>query len=126
MNEGARLAHVHDNVPDAIYIGRNMPRSAVWRGIWGNPYVIGRDGTRQEVIAKYRDYLLSTPGLLRQLPQLRGKTLACWCRRLHETATTENRCHGDVIRQLLWANNDEQLEQLAQRAERQKERARGL
>jgi hypothetical protein len=26
--------------------------------IWGNPYVIGVDGDRDTVIAKYRDYLL--------------------------------------------------------------------
>jgi hypothetical protein len=32
--------------PGAVYIG--------WPGKWGNPFVIGRDGTREEVVAKYR------------------------------------------------------------------------
>ena len=32
--------------PDRIYVGRPSK--------WGNPFVIGRDGSRDEVIAKYR------------------------------------------------------------------------
>jgi hypothetical protein len=60
--------------------------------IWGNPFVIGEDGTREEVIAKYREYLLGKPELLARLPQLRGKVLACWC--------APKACHGDVLAEL--------------------------
>jgi hypothetical protein len=63
------------------YIGRPS--------IWGNPFVIGRDGTRQEVIEKYRKYLKKNKKLMRLLPTLRGKVLGCWC---HPSA-----CHGDVL-----------------------------
>lgn len=38
-------------VPGRVYIGRP--------GKWGNPFVIGRDGSRAEVIAKYRTWLAS-------------------------------------------------------------------
>ena len=31
-------------VPNSVYVGRPS--------IWGNPFAIGRDGTRDEVIAK--------------------------------------------------------------------------
>lgn len=73
--------------PYDVYIGRG-------RGsIWGNPFVIGKDGTRDEVIAKYREYILGRPELLAQLESLRGKTLACWC--------SPMRCHGDVLVELL-------------------------
>jgi hypothetical protein len=61
--------------------------------IWGNPFHIGKDGTREEVIEKYRQYILSKPELLAQLESLRGKTLGCWC--------SPQACHGDVLVELL-------------------------
>lgn len=67
-----------------IYVGRPTQ--------WGNPYVIGPDGTREQVIAKYRGWLLRNPQLLAQLPMLRGKTLACWC--------APAACHADVLAEL--------------------------
>lgn len=63
-----------------VYIGRGSK--------WGNPYRIGIDGTRNEVIEKYRDYLLTTFSDS-DIIQLQGKTLGCFCK--------PNRCHGDVI-----------------------------
>lgn len=74
-----------------VYIGRRTREFA--GSIWGNPFVIGPDGTREEVIAKYREYILSKPELLEQLESLRGKTLACWCK--------PQACHGDVLVELL-------------------------
>jgi len=68
-----------------IYIGRPSP--------WGNPFVIGKDGTREEVIDKYRQYLQSRPDLLEQLPTLRGNRLGCYCKPLP--------CHGDALVELL-------------------------
>lgn len=75
-----------DKEPYDVYIGRG-PGS-----IWGNPYEIGKDGTRSEVIAKYREYLLGNPKLMALLPTLRGKKLGCWCSPLA--------CHGDVLAEL--------------------------
>lgn len=70
---------------DLVYIGRPSK--------WGNPFVIGRDGTRREVIEKYRDHVTSDPLLMESLHELRGKDLACWCHPLP--------CHGDVLEELL-------------------------
>lgn len=65
-----------------VYIGRPSP--------YGNPFEIGRDGTRSEVIEKFRDWLLANPYMLRMARRdLLGKTLGCWC------APAE--CHGDVL-----------------------------
>jgi len=76
---------------------------------FGNPYRIGPDGDRKEVIEKYRTWLLQQPDLMSEIADLHGKTLGCWCRPYS--------CHGDVIlevaeqeynkRQLLKSSNDQ-------------------
>lgn len=72
---------------NAVYVGRPSK--------WGNPYEIGKDGTREEVIELFREYLLyGGMGLKEALPELRGKNLICWCAPLP--------CHADVL--LLEAN----------------------
>ena len=68
-----------------VYIGRPGP--------WGNPYVIGKHGGRAQVIASYRGYVTSTPRLMKQLPELRGRRLGCYCAPLP--------CHGDVLVELI-------------------------
>jgi hypothetical protein len=56
---------------------------------WAGPFFIGRDGTRQELIAKYHDWILRQPGILHDVWSLRGKVLGCDCAPLP--------CHGDVL-----------------------------
>ena len=67
------------------YIGRGS--------IWGNPFRIGQHGTREEVIVKYRKYILNSPEKLARLPWLKGKRLGCFCKPLP--------CHGDVLVELI-------------------------
>lgn len=67
-----------------IYIGRPS--------IWGNPFVIGRDGDRGEVVAKYAEWIKTQPALLAELPKLKGKILGCFCAPLA--------CHGDILADL--------------------------
>jgi hypothetical protein len=43
--------------PDRVYVGRPSK--------WGNPFVIGRDGSRDEVIAKYHAWIVRQPALCR-------------------------------------------------------------
>lgn len=62
----------------SVYVGRPTK--------WGNPFVIGRDGTRDEVIAKYRGWL-EREGL--DVSELRGRDLICWC--------SPEPCHADVL-----------------------------
>lgn len=59
---------------------------------WGNPFIIGKDGTREEVIRKYADWLLDQPHLMSSLHELKGKRLGCWC---HPSP-----CHGDILAKL--------------------------
>lgn len=67
-----------------VYIGRPSK--------WGNPFKLGDDGTRDEVIEKYRAWLQTQPELLLALPELTGKVLGCWC--------APEKCHGDVLLEL--------------------------
>lgn len=59
---------------------------------WQNPFHIGPDGTREQVVAKYRDWLIRQPTLLRDIHRLRGAVLGCRCAPLP--------CHGDVLADL--------------------------
>jgi hypothetical protein len=79
---------------DVVYVGRAFCRGG-WRlaaSPLANPFRIGADGDRAEVVARYREYLLASPDLLALLPGLRGKRLGCWCAPLP--------CHADVIAEL--------------------------
>lgn len=71
-------------VPNAVSVARPSK--------WGNPFKIGKDGTREQVIAKYEEWLMKQPRLLAALPELRGKVLVCWCAPLP--------CHADVLDRL--------------------------
>ena len=68
-----------------IYIGRPSK--------WGNPFSIGKDGTRKEVIEKYKKYILNNEKLMNDLYELEGKVLGCWCK--------PKACHGDVLVELV-------------------------
>lgn len=78
-----RVVHCKRERAD-IYIGRPSK--------WGNPFVIGQHGSREQVIAKYRQWLPNQPELLAALHGLRGRTLGCWC--------SPKTCHGDVLAEL--------------------------
>jgi hypothetical protein len=78
--------------PYDVYIGRASPRHGLARSKWHNPFRVGRDGTRLEVIAKYEAYLRGRPDLMAALHELRGKRLGCWCH--------PRPCHGDVLARL--------------------------
>ena len=79
---------VHKRNPHDVFIGRPSK--------WGNPFIIGRDGEREQVIAKHAFWLLQQPELLAALPELKGKRLGCFC--------APNSCHGDTL--ALIANHD--------------------
>lgn len=59
---------------------------------WGNPYSIDEYG-REQAIDMYERWLLDNDELLAQLPSLRGRRLACYCK-LNEP------CHADVLARL--------------------------
>jgi hypothetical protein len=70
---------------DYVYIGRGSK--------WGNPYKLGKDGTRDEVIIKYEEYIRGKTELLLDLPRLESQVLGCYCK--------PKACHGDILVKLL-------------------------
>lgn len=74
--------HGDNSASSAVYVGRPSR--------YGNPYVIGRDGSREQVVAKYREWLCEQPELVEAARlELRGKDLVCWC--------APFACHADVL-----------------------------
>ena len=87
-----RLVNIKTGAPYDVYIGRPS--------IWGNPYshlkhssAIYKVDTIEEAVACYRKHLANSPHLLERLPELRGKTLGCWC--------LPRPCHGLIILEFL-------------------------
>lgn len=78
------------------YVGRAMPRQGLAGSPFANPYRVDVDGTRADVVEKYRSWLLNQPTLLDRLRELRGRTLACWCH--------SQPCHADVLIELVTAD----------------------
>jgi hypothetical protein len=78
-----RVVHCKRDKYD-VYIGRPSK--------WGNPFVIGKDGSREDVVIKYKEWILTQPDLLNDLKELKGKVLGCWC--------SPQACHGDVLVEL--------------------------
>ncbi|ETX13546.1 hypothetical protein OCH239_09715 [Roseivivax halodurans JCM 10272] len=75
--------------PGAVYIGRPGP--------WGNPFSIGKHGSRDEVIAAYIGWLHDNPDVVaRARRDLRGLDLICWC--------APASCHGHILRDLALGN----------------------
>lgn len=67
---------------NGIYIGRPTK--------WGNPFIIGRDGSRDEVIQKYSRWIREQPELMEQAKkELKGHSLICFC--------APKPCHGDIL-----------------------------
>ena len=85
-----KVVNIHHKVPYDVYIGRPGKGQT---SKWGNPFVIGKDGTRDEVIEKFKQYLIDQyhAGVftLQDFLDLDGKTLGCFCK--------PHPCHGDVL-----------------------------
>lgn len=77
------------NKRNLVYCGRGS--------IFGNPFKIGRDGTREEVIEKFKDYffkkLTTDSNFRKEVHKLKGKILVCFCKPLP--------CHADIIEKYL-------------------------
>jgi hypothetical protein len=126
----AAVVHVRDGCD--VYIGNRLKRGkwSLEASKWGNPFKIGRDGDRGEVIERYRRWITEGEGrrLLEDLHELEDKRLGCWC--------APKPCHGDVLLELAssgasaTAEDEERIEEiheqdLAGRHEDEDEHRRG-
>ena len=68
-----------------VFIGRPSP--------YGNPFSIGKDGNREEVIEKFRKYAYSRPDFIQKIKkELKNKILGCHCSPLY--------CHGEILAEI--------------------------
>jgi Domain of unknown function (DUF4326) len=71
---------------------------------FGNPFVLGRDGDRDEVCLRYAAWILEPEqAALRQRmrDELAGRDLRCWC--------APARCHGEYVRKVANSASDAEL-----------------
>ena len=113
-----------------VYIGRkgvvfiDGQRYPKQDSIWCNPFKIGRDGRREEVINKYKDYILNqlegNVEMRKELKTLKNKNLGCWCvsSQFESYPFRELVCHGQILINLL---NGDQNQQQQQHEEQQQE-----
>lgn len=74
------VVHVDDEYD--VYVGRPSK--------FGNPFKVGVDGNRTEVIAKHRKWVYTQPELMADIKrELKGKRIACWC--------APSSCHADIL-----------------------------
>jgi hypothetical protein len=86
-----------------VYIGRKgivfidgerFPKSD---SVWANPFKINEECSRDDVLKKYKKYMIkkinNDDNLRKKLMKLKGKNLGCWC---HPEA-----CHGDILIELI-------------------------
>jgi len=104
------VVNIHHGNQDGIYIGR---RNQQWMpSPLANPFKINPLCTREQAIAKYRQWLWrqmqsDTPALkelqrIQQLATTTDVTLLCWCK--------PHACHGDIIvNAIQWLNNNPQF-----------------
>ena len=68
----------------------------------GNPFVLGRDGDRAEVLRKYEAWLDRHPELVeRARREFAGKRVGCWCK--------PKDCHLDILVARMEALEDDGL-----------------
>ena len=89
--------------PNNIYIGRagvvfiDKKRFPPTASRFANPFKIGADGTRDEVLEKYRAYITQrlnqSQELRDELIGMKDKNLGCWCH--------PEPCHGNVLMELI-------------------------
>ena len=85
------IVNIKSKKPYDIYIGRVNKAYGVKDSIFRNPYVIGVDGTRAEVIKKFEHYAPTNPLIQENLYLLDDMVIGCWCDYPKED------CHGRVL-----------------------------
>jgi hypothetical protein len=92
-----------------IYIGRkgvvfiDKKRFPNESSCFANPFKIGKDGSREEVLDKYKKFIIDildkNEDMKKLLKSYKGKNLGCWC--------TPESCHGDILIDLIKSCDEE-------------------
>jgi hypothetical protein len=79
--------------PQVYNIYKEHPKDCVFIGrptVFGNPFKMGIDGDREEVVKKFEDHVLRDEVLTALIKnKLKGRNLVCYC--------APKKCHGDIL-----------------------------
>lgn len=94
--------------PNHVYVGRDMTWAvkSAHGSKWHNPFKINDYGI-EECLKKYEVYILKNTELLKDIKELKGKDLGCWCVPFHG-------CHAQILLKL--ANKETEEEKSAKLA----------
>lgn len=104
LNNKSLIVHCKKDKYD-VYIGRPSK--------WANPFY-WKEGSlakyvvssREEAISKYKEWILTQPELLKDLGELEGKTLGCWCNYPAQD------CHGRILLEMAKIEDDKRAARL--------------
>ena len=89
--------------PHNLYVGRkgsvfiDSERFPKHDSPYANPFKIGPEATREDVVRKYHEYIRENLDLIRQFKEevreKQIKRLGCWCK--------PEQCHADILMEIL-------------------------
>ena len=74
-----------------VYIGRKTDDFEESK--WANPYPLTHPNKRKKVVAQFEQYIRNSSTLLKDITELKGKNLGCWC--------SPKLCHGNIVQKIL-------------------------
>lgn len=89
-----KIVNIKTNPNYTLYIGRANKYYNKLESIFHNPFVIGKDGAREEVIKKFEEYAINNRELKDNLWRIDDETLGCYCN------YPEEDCHGRILIEL--------------------------
>lgn len=98
MSHNPRVVHIHlDRALIARLKLRGLYARVDRRTRWGNPIKMADRSMqqREDVVARYRLWLPQHTWLMKDIGELRGKSLGCWCR--SADGKLKNPCHADML-----------------------------
>ena len=96
-----RVINIKTKEPYDVYCGRESLYYGLKESLFCNPFKIGQDGDRDEVLEKFKNYFYKRLGeddrFNYELWKLKGRVLACWC--------VPEKCHCQIIADFLDKND---------------------
>ena len=114
-SDNARVVHIKDGIEDAVYVGHANGRAHLPASPFANPHTVDAYGVPSLAMMAFTEDLRfgALRHVLAELPSLRGKPLACWCRHDGEEPNDANTCHADILVRFLETFTDDELRAMA-------------
>ena len=79
-----------------VYCGRKIDTETFKHegSKWGNSHTVREHKSRKKVVDLFREDIMNDEELLKDIGELKGKVLGCWC--------SPEQCHCEVLHELAW------------------------